>query len=785
MRKALSIILMLALSFTLVVTGSAGAAATAQDWDGFKEVAINCATEEAYEAVTALFNELDYIVTRDMGDGTVDAVFHIRNDMEENILNQYDGYYVVEDHTGYIAPARAAADVDAPFFFQVNAAGQIVGIPVGDSANNLVNSGESVWIDYFIDYENIGCTFNEVYGFPNRIGYRTVSEYYSEMIYLAERYPHLVKLHTMGYTWYGRPLYVLEVCDKPGVEDGRAEWLHLAATHAREWPANELALNNAWWFVTEYQKYLDGRTDYDARVINVMKNVRSWMTPLHNPDGTHWDQVAGNSQRKNRRPSATPAQFGQKYFGTTSANISAGSLGAANYTGSDVNRNWAYRWGSNDGSSAWNSSGEDTNRGMGPGSEPENVALTGFMRNRMIGSDISGHTYGDLVIFPWSNKKGAGEVNGPMDFVALGRELSSYNLYTDYHERVIYSQAGEGQEYMYGGYRALGFTVEMGQSFKPQYLGSNVGYATASYKDPNPNVGNRVHPMNYASATRPTSPITAPVVALLPPAVANANGEIPAQTTFVPTYTHQDWRTKVSYLQAELTKDPDFVRGKILLCYNVPASGTDTAQNVARLAQDNGAVAVIFCTIPSGIAPNSSHGILGAPSITATGTNAVTIPVAGTGRMNVREIFEYARDGKDFAGNIAGNTLTLETGNIQWNRFAWTFERNAYMYVTLAEFADEYAGHIKGKVTDASGNAVPGANLNLTKDVYLTQLAEQATDRVYWDPATYTGGYEGATTQSAANRKPDWRNVNWAQYAPWGHGVNTNTANLDPALAKI
>ncbi|MCL1808946.1 MAG: hypothetical protein FWG42_04150 [Clostridiales bacterium] len=790
MRKALSIILVLALSFTLVVAGSSGATATAQDWDGFKEVAINCSTVEEYDATYDVRNDLDYIGTREMSDYTVDVVFHIRNDVEENALSGFSGYYVIEDHTGYIAPARAAAASDAPFYFEVNAAGQIVGIPVGDSTNNLVNPGESVWIDYFIDYENIGCTFNEIYGFPNRIGYRTVSEYYSEMIYLAEKYPHLVKLHTMGYTWYGRPLYVLEICDKPGVEDGRAEWLHLAATHAREWPANELALNNAWWFTTEYQKYLDGKA-YDPRVINVMKNVRSWVTPLHNPDGTHWDQAVGGSQRKNRRPGATPAQFGMKYFGTTSANISAGSLGAANYIGSDVNRNWAYRWGSNDGSSAWNATGENTNRGMGPGSEPENVALTGFMRNRMIGSDISGHTSGDLVIFPWSNKKGAAEVNGPMDFVALGRELSSYNQYTNYHERVIYSQSGEGQEYMYGGYRALGFTVEMGQSFKPQYLGVNSAYLTASFNDRNPNVGYRTPSVQWASATAPTTTISAPVAVLLPTTLYGDNGETwttPQKLkTFIPTYSHSAWMTTPAFLQAELNADPDFVRGKILLCYS--ASNATNTNDVVLLAQRNGAVAVLFAQIATGIAADSNHGRGSAPSITTTGANPVTIPAGTIFRMHAREIWEImVRDGMDWEGRTVENMLTLNPNSLQkpYNPFYWMWEKNAYMYVTLAETADKFAGHIVGKVSDAGGNAVPGANLNLTKDVYHTQLAEQATDRVFWDPMTHTSGYEGpATTASTANRKPDWRGVNWAQYAPWGHGVNTNTANLDPALAKI
>ena len=757
----------------------------AMAWDGYKEVAVTVNTAEDVAAMVALENEgFDYIETRSNEDDTASIIYHIRTQEEEDALSQYN-FSVLNDFTNpevadapfsISSAAAAAGEPKDGLMFEVDANGWIVGMPIGDNSARYMSRSASVYPDAEFDYSNV--SFDPVYGFPNRLGYRTVTEYYSEMTYLAKTYPHLVKIHNMGYSWYGRPMWVMEICNNPGVEDGRAEWLHLAATHAREWPANELSLNNAWWFVTQYDKYLKGDTTVEPRIVNIMENVRSWMTPHHNPDGVHWDQTNGNSQRKNRRP-ANVAPFGQEFYGTTAVLLEEGSLGAANYIGTDLNRNWAYRWGSSDGSSIWNQTSESTNRGMGPGSEPENVALTGFMRNRMIGSDISGHTSGDLVIFPWSNKKGAAEpVSAVMDFVKIARELASYNIYTDYHERVIYSQAGEGQEYMYGGYRALGFTVEMGWSFKPTYLGANFSYATAAFKDRNPNVGFRTLPLNYAATgNKPTTALTAPMAFLLPP--ADPAGEYPAQTTFVPTYTHQNWRTRVSYLQAELDKDPNFVKGKILVCYNVDGSTGNTVTDVALLAQNNGAVGLLLCTIPSGIAPNSSHGLTTPSAITAG--SGVTIPVAGTGRMYARELLEYTRDGKDWDGNPVENKLTLEVPMTQWNAFKWTFQRNAYMYVTLAEKALEYAGHIQGKVTAADGTVIPGANLNLTKDVYLTTLAEQVRDQVFWDPKTHTGGNEGpASTASAANTKPDWSNVDWSLYAPWGK----NVAHRDEALVN-
>jgi hypothetical protein len=238
----------------------------------------------------------------------------------------------------------------------------------------------------------------------------------------------------------------------------------------------------------------------------------------------------------------------------------------------------------------------------------------------------------------------------------------------------------------------------------------------------------------------------------------------PGQTEFMPYYNHSNWFGSQAQLQAEYAKDPNWARGKIIVSYQ-PADATN-ANNFALYAQNTmGAVGILFAQMPSGIAVNSSHA-----NYTPTNNNTgITIPVVGTFRMYPRELADYVRQGHDWEGNPVENKLTIygydrtidnQTG------FWRVWERNAYMYVQLAEYAKEYAGHIKGKVASKNtGVGIKGATLDLEKIVYMPVSGETSggdganSDNLFWNPATYTGGYEGATTQSAANRKPDWNTV--------------------------
>ncbi|MCL2767858.1 MAG: hypothetical protein FWE49_03940, partial [Synergistaceae bacterium] len=203
----------------------------------------------------------------------------------------------------------ASMEINSAYWYTVREAdGFITGLAGGNNTTGNIRPGRPMGEDIVngnVWFDPTGVTFNETYGFPNRAGYRSVEEYYGEMFYLAKTYPHLVKLHKIGESWY-YPVYVMEICNAPGVEDGRPEWLSLAAQHAREWPANELVINNAWWLVTQYDKYLKGGT-VEPRIVEVMESIRTWSAPMYGPDGVWYDQtgVTAGTNRSNRRPGAS------------------------------------------------------------------------------------------------------------------------------------------------------------------------------------------------------------------------------------------------------------------------------------------------------------------------------------------------------------------------------------------------------------------------------------------------------------------------------------------------
>ncbi|MDR0425041.1 MAG: zinc carboxypeptidase, partial [Clostridiales Family XIII bacterium] len=360
-------------------------------------------------------------------------------------------------------------------------AAPIPGIP-GSSATG----DPSLEIDVNAMFDPTDVAFDEKYGFPKRLGYRTVTEYYGEMNYLAALYPELVKMEVIGTSVEGVPIYALEICNEPGKRDGRPETFHMAGNHAREWPTNELAMNLTWYLLTQYGK--------NSEVTALLDSTRVWMVPMSNPDGMHYDQRNNpGSWRKNR------------------------TLNPDGTYGIDINRNWSYRWGSNNGSSSDYNSG--TYRGVAPNSEPETQAVISVYKNNQIISSISGHTSGQLVIFAWAY------VNNPNNahplLGELARKQADINLHADQNGNVMYAQSGEINDYLWGAVRALGFTYEYGTSFVPAYGGYDRYKAIAPYND---YYGNqRRIPLTYptaqaaAGARAPATDLAAPVAFMTEP----------------------------------------------------------------------------------------------------------------------------------------------------------------------------------------------------------------------------------------------------------------------------
>ncbi|MCG8347477.1 MAG: hypothetical protein MI924_06810, partial [Chloroflexales bacterium] len=137
--------------------------------------------------------------------------------------------------------------------------------------------------------------------------------------------------------------------------------------------------------------------------------------------------------------------------------------------GTDLNRNYGYRWGCCGGSSGSPSS--DTYRGPSAFSAPETARIRDFINSRVINgkqqirSSISFHTYSELVLWPY----GYTYADVPSDMtrddydvlVAMGRTMANSNGYTAQQASDLYITDGDYSDWAYGAHKIFAYTFEM------------------------------------------------------------------------------------------------------------------------------------------------------------------------------------------------------------------------------------------------------------------------------------------------------------------------------------
>ena len=577
------------------------------------------------------------------------------------MVHDYEREYFAANNIDYVVVLEDAT-VKVDWLGYQPAAGLIraLGDPIQGLPGNSGSGQPGLTINPNAVFDPTGVAFDDKYGFPLRLGYRTVTEYYAEMNYLAQAYPNLVKKHIIGQSFEGVPMVALEVSSAPGANDGRPGTAFQAGNHAREWPTNELALNTLWFLVTQY-----GTSE---EVTELLDTTTCWFFPATNPDGTHWDQRSNpGTWRKNRR-----------YNGGTSYGV-------------DINRNWPYGWGSNNGSSA--STTSDTYRGTAPASEFEVQAITSVYENNQIVSSISGHTSGQLIIYAWGHK-----YNDPGThplLAELGRKIADYNLHADQYSESLYAASGDLCDYTYGATRTLHYTLEHYRSFVPNYNGTNMYRGYTQYNDLYQDT-QRSFPVTYATnaavaaAGPPPADLTAPVAFVDEP------------NLFRTGYGAADTVMTVAKVQAL-----GDLSGKIFISPQ-GASANDT-RDVILAAQAQGALGVLFCGASTGYYSGGYAHYT--PSFGTSGTSLnINIPVAGTNKGYVRELYERVKGG-------APNSLTLTGAPENTESMYWQFERQIGAYLLNMSFATEYAAHIKGKITDGAGNPLDEASLALEVEI--------------------------------------------------------------------
>ncbi|WP_439680908.1 M14 family metallopeptidase [Embleya sp. MST-111070] len=275
---------------------------------------------------------------------------------------------------------------------------------------------------------------------PSDSNYHNYAEMVTELDKAVANHPDIITKQVIGRSYQGRNLYVLKISDNPTVDENEPEVLFTAHQHAREHLTVEMAL----YLV----KMLGDGYANDARIKSLVDSREIWIMPDVNPDGGEFDIATGayRSWRKNRQPNA----------------------GSSN-VGTDLNRNWNYKFGCCNGSSPVPSS--ETYRGPRAESSPEVKAMADWVRGRRIGGKqqitaaIDFHTYSELVLWPfgwtYTNVVPGMSLDEYNTFATIGQAMAATNGYTPEQSSDLYITDGTIDDWLWGDQRIYAYTFEM------------------------------------------------------------------------------------------------------------------------------------------------------------------------------------------------------------------------------------------------------------------------------------------------------------------------------------
>ncbi|MEV7896865.1 M14 family metallopeptidase [Streptomyces cyaneofuscatus] len=252
--------------------------------------------------------------------------------------------------------------------------------------------------------------------------------------------PSIMSKRVIGKTYQGRDIVAIKISDNVATDEAEPEVLFTAHQHAREHLTVEMSLYLLREFAAGYGS--------DSRITQAVNGRELWIIPDMNPDGGEYDIASGSyrSWRKNRQPNS----------GSTAV-------------GTDLNRNWAFKWGCCGGSSSSPSS--DTYRGRAAESAPETKVVADFVRSRVVGGKqqitaaIDFHTYSELVLWPFGytyNDTAPGMTADDRNaFAAVGQKMAASNGYTAEQSSDLYITDGSIDDWLWGSQKIFGYTFEM------------------------------------------------------------------------------------------------------------------------------------------------------------------------------------------------------------------------------------------------------------------------------------------------------------------------------------
>jgi carboxypeptidase T len=270
--------------------------------------------------------------------------------------------------------------------------------------------------------------------------YHNYAEMNTEINQRLAAHPNIMSKRVIGKSYQGRDIVAIKISDNVASDESEPEVLLTHHQHAREHLTVEMAL----YLIRE----LGAGYGSDSRVTDMVNNREIWILPDLNPDGGEYDIATGSyrSWRKNRQPNS-----------------------GSSYVGTDMNRNWNYRWGCCGGSSGSTSS--ETYRGSAPESAPEVKVVADFVRSRVVGgvqqikAGIDFHTYSELVLWPFGYTYSDTTTGMTADdynaFKTVGQKMAASNGYTAQQSSDLYITDGSIDDWLWGNQKIFGYTFEM------------------------------------------------------------------------------------------------------------------------------------------------------------------------------------------------------------------------------------------------------------------------------------------------------------------------------------
>ncbi|MFG2824073.1 M14 family metallopeptidase [Kitasatospora sp. NPDC048365] len=277
--------------------------------------------------------------------------------------------------------------------------------------------------------------------FPSKdSAYHNYAEATADINAVVAAHPGIMSKQVIGKSYEGRDILAVKVSDNVATDENEPEVLFTFHQHAREHLTVEMAL----YLLHE----LGDKYATDSRIAAAVNGREIWIVPDLNPDGGEYDISTGSykSWRKDRQPNS-----GSRYIGT------------------DLNRNWDYKFGCCGGSSGSTSS--ETYRGTAPESAKEVKVVADFVRSRVVGGKqqitaaIDFHTYSELVLWPfgWTTADTATGMTADEanTFATFGRNMAGTNGYTPEQSSDLYITDGSIDDWLWGAQRIWAYTFEM------------------------------------------------------------------------------------------------------------------------------------------------------------------------------------------------------------------------------------------------------------------------------------------------------------------------------------